>query len=240
MAFLARRKPCPPKSRFESSALRTQEGGFLLAGAGSEAGLFPEFFPLPDVGSFVEDAVAELAGEHENLAAMVGFVGEHVGEHGAAGGPSGHPTVAEEFRDAAMRSGGESIRQHAEALRGAFLVRGGSLLLGAAVGIERRGALQMRRGAFQPLSAAVVEMREDGRDGAAAGFFSRRLGAPGTRVELREDELVHSVVARVGFEQGVANLGQRGVRWERHGSSAHLLNSSPVWLPHVSSTSTEV
>lgn len=194
-----------------TTQLGGQEGGFLSAGARGKAGMFPELFPLPDVGRLVEDGVAELVGEHLNLASMVGFVGEHVGEHGASGGPGGHPTVAKEFRNAAIGSSGESIRQHAEGLRGAFLECGGSLLFGAAVGIERRRALQMRGGALQPLQAHVVQMREDGGDGAAAAFFAGRLGAPGTRVEMGEDELVHGVVGRVGLEQGIANLGERGV-----------------------------
>jgi len=154
---------------------------------------------------------------------MVGFVGEHVREHGASGGPGGHPTVAREFGDAAIGKGRESIRQHAQALRGAFPVRGSSLLDGAAVGIERRRAFQMRRVQSQPLETAVVKMGKDGRDGPASAFLARRLGAPGTIVKMREDELVHGVVAGVGFEQGIANLGQRGVGLEWHGSSANLL-----------------
>src|SRR5229473_4478795 len=74
-----------------------------------------------------------------------------------------------------------------------------------------------------PLAADIVQMREDGRDSPATAFLTRRLGAPRTRVEMREDELVHCVVARVGFEQGVANLGKRRVGLECHGSSANLL-----------------
>ncbi|MGC1598556.1 MAG: hypothetical protein WA774_24620, partial [Candidatus Acidiferrales bacterium] len=61
-----------------------------------------------------------------------------------------------------------SMRRHCAAL---FFVGGGGLLHGAAVGIERRGTLQMRRGIFQPDEAAVVEMGEDGGDRAAAAFF---------------------------------------------------------------------
>ena len=74
-------------------------------------------------------------GLHEDLAAVMGFVGEDVGEHGPSGGPFGHPAVADELGDAAVWIVGESIREHALALCGAFLERGGGLLLGAAVGI---------------------------------------------------------------------------------------------------------
>src|SRR5712664_1746924 len=81
-----------------------------------------------------------------------------------------------------------------------------------------------------PLAADIVQMREDGRDSPATAFLTRRLGAPRTRVEMGEDELVHGVVARVGFEQGVANLGKRRVGLECHGSSANLRG-----FPHPSS-----
>ncbi len=194
------------------------------AGAGGEAGLFPELLPLPDAGGFVEEAAAELVGQHQNLAAMMGLVREHVGKHGASGGPRWHPTVAREFRDAAIRSGRQGIRQHAQALRSAFLVRGGGLLHGAAAGIEQRRTLEMRSCKPDPLAADIVQMREDGRDGPAIAFLTWRLGAPRTRVEIGEDELVHGVIARVGFEQGVANLGKRRVGLECHGSCALYSN----------------
>src|SRR4029077_10500788 len=100
-------------------------------------------------------------------------------------------------------------------------VRGSSLLHGAAVGIERRRTLQMRRGKPQPLKTGVVPMCEDGRNCPATAYFARRLRAPRTTVEMREDELVHCVVARVGFEQRVANLGKRRMGWECHGRSAN-------------------
>ena len=84
-----------------------------------------------------------------------------------------------------------------------------------------------------------MQMGEDGGDGAAAAFFAGRLGAPGTWIEMRENELVHGVVGRVGFEQGSreSRLG-RGVGLQRHGSSAHLLNFSFLRLLHASSAST--
>lgn len=68
-------------------------------------------------------------------------------------------------------------------------------------------------------------MREDGRDCPATSFLTRRTGTPRTRVEIQEDELVHGVIARIGFEQGVANLGKRGVGLKRHGSSGNLFTT---------------
>src|SRR5260370_25483615 len=105
-----------------------------------------------------------------------------------------------------MRSRRQGICQHAQALRGAFPVRGGSLLHGAAAGIEWRRTLQMRRISLQPLQAAVVQMREDGRDCTAMAFLTPRLGAPRTGGEMGEDELVQSVVALVGFGPVCARL----------------------------------
>jgi hypothetical protein len=105
-----------------------------LCRVGSQADVLPEFFPVPEAGVFGE-GVAQLVGEHQDLAAVVGFVGEDVGEHGAGGGPGGHPAVADELGDAAIRVGGESIREHALALGGTFLESSGGLLLGAAMGI---------------------------------------------------------------------------------------------------------
>src|SRR5712664_4101329 len=200
----------------------TREGGFHSARARGKAGLFPELLPLPDAGSFVEDAVAHLVGHHHNLTAMMRLVREHVSEHGPSGGPRWHPTVPTELCNAAIRSGRESIRQHSQTLRGASPVRGSSLLHGAAVGIERCWTLQMRRCKPDPLAADIVQMREDGRDRPATAFLTRRLSSPRTRVQMGEDELVHGVVARVGFEQAVANLGKRRVGLECHGGSALL------------------
>ena len=77
----------------------------------------------------------------------------------------------------------------------------------------------MRRGMLQPHQAAVVQMYEDGRDRPALPFMTLQLGAPGAGIEMREQQLVHCVVDRVGFEQGVANLGKRGLRLEFHGSA---------------------
>jgi hypothetical protein len=45
---------------------------------------------------------------------------------------------------------------------------------------------------------------------------------------MGEDELVHGVVARVGFEQGVANLGKRRVGLECHEGSANLMIAMDV------------
>jgi len=49
----------------------------------------------------------------------------------------------------------------------------------------------------QPLAADVVNMREDGSDGARVR--SGGLGAPGLRIKMLEDELVDRVINRERF-----------------------------------------
>jgi len=170
--------------------------------------LLPELVPEPDaVGGVVGQPIAELVGEHDDLAAMMGFVREHVGKHGRTGGPGARPGAARELGDAALRAGGQRVGEHAQALRAAFLVRRGGLLDGAAAGIERSGTFQVWGGMFQPHQAAVMQVRENRGDGAAAAFCGGKLGAPGAGVEMREEELVHGVVDRVGFKQDFANVG---------------------------------
>ena len=71
-----------------------------------------------------------------------------------------------------IKLGGATL-DNAETLRGTFLVGGGGLPRSAAMGIERRGAGEMRRGFSEPDEAAVVEVRVDLRDGAARIFSGR-------------------------------------------------------------------
>jgi hypothetical protein len=101
-------------------------------------------------------------------------------------------------------------------------VRESSLLHGAAVGIEWRRTFQVRRRIFQPHQPAFVQMREDGPNRSPTAFLTRRLRAPGTRIEVREDELVHRIIARVSFQQGIANLSKRRKGLHCHKSSAKI------------------
>src|SRR5712664_1933996 len=93
--------PERPEARFphrnSQNGTKSHEGGFHSARARGKAGLFPELLPMPDARSFVEDAVAELVGQHQNLTAMMRLVREHVSEHGPSGGPRLRPTSAREL-----------------------------------------------------------------------------------------------------------------------------------------------
>ena len=74
----------------------------IVAGAGGRAAVFPEFLPVPDaVGHLCGQWESELMREHADLAAMVGFVSEHVAEHFRAGRPRTGPAVSYEFLDTA-------------------------------------------------------------------------------------------------------------------------------------------
>jgi hypothetical protein len=71
--------------------------GFHSVRARRKASLFPELLPVPDTGSFIEETIAELVGQHQNLTAMMRLVREHVSEHGPSGRPRSRPTAAREF-----------------------------------------------------------------------------------------------------------------------------------------------
>ena len=63
----------------------------------------------------------------------------------------------------------------------------------------------------QPDEAAVMQMGEDGGDGAIAACYGSRFSsgqfcAPGLRVEMREQKLVHVIVNRVDLKQDIADL----------------------------------
>ena len=54
-----------------------------------------------------------------------------------------------------------------------------------------------------------MKVREDRSDGAATSASEcGRLSAPGAWIEMREEELIHRVIDRVGFEEDVANFSE--------------------------------
>lgn len=141
--------------------------------------------------------------QHADLAAVVGFMREHISNHGSTRGPRAGPTVAHELPDATLRTG-ESFGEHLGAALRTFGKRRARLLLRTAGTIKLRRQLEMRRGKSQPLATNIVDVSEDGSDGARAAAW--RFGVPSSRVEMLKDELVHCVVDREGFQQNVAEL----------------------------------
>jgi hypothetical protein len=195
-----------------------------LPGAAGGVVLAPEFVPPPDAtGGLVGEPIAELMGEHEDLSAVMSFMGKHIAEHGGAGGPGGNDFVAGELGDAAIGLRAERVCEHEEALRGTLFEGGGGLFFGAAMGVERGGTFEMRSGVAEPVTTNVVQMGKDGGDGASAATGGgRSWSAPGTRVEMSKEELIHGVVDGVGFEEDVADFGQGFVGLCEHGGSVKL------------------
>ena len=160
---------------------------------------------------------------------MVGLVRKHVGEHGGSGRPRASETVAREFGDLPLGRCPQGIGEHAQAQLRALLMGGGSLLHCATVGVEPSGPPQVRSGVPKPRQPAVVQMGEDRGDGAARAALCFGHGqAPGAGVEVREQELIHRIVRRIGFQQDVANLDQGLEGWLWHGASVKFRRVSEL------------
>jgi hypothetical protein len=96
-----------------------------------------------------------------------------------------------------------------------------SLLHRAPVWIKRRRTLQMRRRIPKPNKPAVVQMREDRRNGPPIAFLTRRLSPPSPRIKAQEDHLVHPIIAGVSFKQGIPNFSQHRLRLPCPGLFCH-------------------
>ena len=131
-------------------------------------------------------------GEHADLAAVVGFVGQHVTKHFKANRPGGCPAISAEFLDAAGSSA-ECVRKHFGAASGAFGQCRAGLLRGAAGAAELSRNLEVRSGKPDPLGANIVHVSEDGDDRAG---LTGRLGAPSRRLKMLDEHLVHALIGR--------------------------------------------
>lgn len=143
-------------------------------------------------------------GQHAYLAPVMSFVRKHIGNHGGTRRPRRRPTIATELFDAAARVC-ESFRQHLRASLRALGESGTRLFLGATGAIELHRRLEVWGRKTQPFEANIMDVSEDGGDGASAA--ARWLFTPGLRVKTFEDELVHRVVGDESFDEDVANLG---------------------------------
>jgi len=136
-------------------------------------------------------------GEHGRLSAVMGVMGNHVGEHGNARRPWPGPAIAQKTLPAAPGSS-QSFREHLGAAFATFGQRISCLFLGAAAALKRRWELEVWSGEPEPLAANVVDVREDGGDGAT--FVARPLRLPRARVELLQKKLVHSIVQSISLQ----------------------------------------
>lgn len=169
--------------------------------------MFPELLPMPDaVGGMDGETITELVSLQDDLSAMMGFVQEHVGEHDASCGPDWRPGATAKAGDLAIGITRQRVREHAKTLGCALLVRGRRLLEGAASRIERSRTSQVGGGVFDPDEAAVVEVGEHSGDRATTPWLAVGLRAPGTRVEVGKDELIHRVVDGVGLDKSLAEV----------------------------------
>lgn len=179
---------------------------FLRIGAWAtgRAALFPELFPIPESGRDVDrQRESELMREHADLATVVGFVGKHVAQHFHANRPRLRPAVSVKLFDPA-RIIAECFSEHFGAASGAFGQCGAGLLRRAVGAIELARNFQVRGGQPDPFGADVVHVGEDRGDGAG---LAGRFGAPGARVEMFDEHLIHALVGGKDLCRGPAELG---------------------------------
>ena len=98
------------------SDIQQQNGDFTSPWTCGESVLLPQLVPLPDAAPRLRrKPVAQLMRQHQDLAAVMGLVREHVGEHAGAGGPGARPASAREFlifRSGSADNASVSIRRH--------------------------------------------------------------------------------------------------------------------------------
>jgi hypothetical protein len=140
--------------------------------------------------------------EHTHLAAMVGFVRKHVAQHFHANRPRLSPAVSAKLVDAAA-STAERFSEHFAAASGTFGQCRTGLLRGALRAVQLLWNFQVPRSKPDPLGADVVHMREDRGNGAD---FAGRFGAPGARIEMFDENLVHALIGGKDLDCGSAEL----------------------------------
>lgn len=138
--------------------------------------------------------------EHAHLAAMVGLVREHVAQHFHANRPRPGPAVSAKFPDAAPITP-ERLSEHLRAASGALGQSRTGLLRRAVRTVELSWDLQVWSCKPDPLTADIVHVCEDGRNGADprffgvfAGRFGCRFCCPGGRGKMFDQHLVHAIV----------------------------------------------
>ena len=99
------------------------------------------------------------------------------------------------------------------------------LLRRAARAVELSWNLQVRSGEPDPLGADVVHVREDRRNGAD---LARRLGSPGDRIKVFDNDLVHAIVGGEDPDCGLAELSMNIGLTRAHGSYSLTHDTSGV------------
>ena len=152
--------------------------------------------------------------EHAHLPAMVGFARKHVAQHFHANRPRPSPAVSTKLLDAAWGTA-ERFSEHLRAAGGALGQSRTGLLPRAVRAVELRWNLQVRSGKPDPLAADIVHVREDRRNSAG---LAGRFGSPCGRVQMFDQNLVHSIVGGKDPDCGAAELSMNFGLTLGHGS----------------------
>lgn len=154
-------------------------------------------------------------GQHANLSAVMRLVRNHVSTHRSSRAPRPRPAVSHKAGDASWRTA-EGIAHHFAAERRTFGQSRSCLPLCASGAIQTGCDHQVRSRKPQPFATNVVHVSENGSDRSRS--FARRLGSPGTRIEMLQQELVHAIVQRIGLHHlfgersGISADGALGTR----------------------------
>jgi hypothetical protein len=127
--------------------------------------------------------------EHAQLAAMVGFVGNHVAQHFRANRPGLGPAVSVKLLDVASTA--ERFCEHLPTAGGALCQYRAGLPWRAIRAVALSRDLQVRSRKPDPLRADIVHVREDCRDGAS---LAGRLRSPRSRVKMLDHHLVDALI----------------------------------------------
>ena len=172
--------------------------------------------------------------EHTYLPTMVGFVSKHVAEHLRAHRPGASPAVSAKLLDAGSRIPGtaKGFSEHLGAASGALGQSCTGLLRGAVGTVELWWNLQVRSGKPDPLGADVVHVGEDRCDAAdVAGRCGWRFCAPGGRVKMFDEKLVHAIIGGKDLDCGAAELSVNLGLTRGHGSYSLTYSTSGAPAP---------
>ena len=187
--------------------------------------LLPQPIPLPNPSPHRRrNSIPELMRQHQNLSPMMRLMRKHVGEHRSASRPHRNPTPAIEFRHPPIRPSSQRIRQHPQTLCRTLLMRRSSLPHRAPVRIQRHRTLQMWRRIPNPNQPAVMQMRKERSNRPSAPCLTRRRSPPSTRIQMRQQMLVHQIIDGVSLNQNSGEFCFRTAACTRTHSRSHLMH----------------
>jgi hypothetical protein len=183
--------------------VRLSDRLIIAAGAGRRPTLFPQLFPIPDPGHhLVGQWEPELMREHTHLAAMVGFVSNHVAQHFQANRPRLRPAVAVKLLHPALTIA-ERISEHLPAASGALGQSSTGLLRGAVHAVELWWNFQVGSGKPDPFGAYIMYV---GEDRCYRADLARGRSSPDARVKTFDKKLVHAIVSSKDPDRSWAGL----------------------------------